>query len=88
MFIDYSIRCRKKSQDVGYEVLLCWRESVPVCGISREVNLLGSLKGRFRFFVHPPDDVVLDGEEDNTIGVCLEERFGGKMAIFLGGLVL
>jgi hypothetical protein len=47
IFIDDAIRCREKSQDVGYEVLLRWLESVPVCGISREVNLLGSPKGRF-----------------------------------------
>ena len=41
ILIDDAIRCREKSQDVGYEVLLRWRESVPVCGISREINLLG-----------------------------------------------
>ena len=52
IFIDDAIRCRKKSQDVGYEVLHHWRESVPVCSISREVNLLGSPKGRFGLFVH------------------------------------
>ena len=52
IFIDNAIRCRKKSQDVGYEVLHHWRESVPVCSISREVNLLGSPKGRFGLFVH------------------------------------
>ena len=69
-------------------MLLHWRESVPVCGIGREVDLLGSPKGRFRLFVHPPDGVVLDGEEDKTIGVRLEEQFGGKMAVHLGGLVL
>ena len=69
--IDDAIRCRKKSQDVGYEVLLCWRESFSVCGICREMDLLGSPKGRFGLFVHPPDVVVLDGEEDKMIGVHL-----------------
>ena len=67
IFIDNAIRCREKSQDVGYEVLLRWRESVPVCGIRREVDLLGSPKGRFGLFVRPPDVVALDGEEDETI---------------------
>ena len=88
IFIDDAIRCRKKSQDVGYEVLHHWRESVPVCSISREVNLLGSPKGRFGLFVHPPDVFMLDGEEDETVGVRLEYRFGGKMVVRLGGLVL
>ena len=62
---------RKKSQDVGYEVLLRWRESFSVCGIRREVDLIVSPKGRFGLFVHPPDVVVLDGEEDKMIGVRL-----------------
>ncbi len=55
IFIDDAIGCRKESQDVGYEVPLHWQESVPVCvpvcGISREVDLLGSPKGRFGLFV-------------------------------------
>ena len=72
IFIDNAIRCRGKSKDVGYEVLFRWRESVPVCGISREVDLLGSPKGRFNRFVHPPDVIMLDGEEDEMIGVRLE----------------
>ena len=69
-------------------MLLLWRESVPVCGISREVDLLSSPKECFGLFVNPPDVVVLDGEEDETIGVRLEEQFWGKMAIRLGSLVL
>ena len=61
----------KKSQDVGYEVLLHWREYFSVCGIRREVDLLGSPKGRFVLFVHPTDVIVLDGEEEKMIGVRL-----------------
>ena len=61
----------KKSQDVGYEVLLRWRESFSVCGVCREMDLLGSPKGRFGLFVHPPDVLVLDGEEAKTIRVHL-----------------
>ncbi len=72
IFIDDAIGCRKESQDVGYEEPLRWQESVPVCGISREVDLLSSPKGRFGLFVHHPDVVMLDGKEDETIGVCLE----------------
>jgi hypothetical protein len=30
IFIDNAIRCHERSQDVGYEVPLRWRESVPV----------------------------------------------------------
>ena len=66
IFIDNAIRCREKSQDVGYEVLLRWRESVPVCGIRREVDLLGSPKGRFGLFVRSPDVVTLNGKRQDV----------------------
>ena len=33
------------------------------------------------------DIVVLDGEEDKTMGVCLEEQLGGKIAFSFGILV-
>ena len=42
IFIDDAIRCREKSKDVGHEVLLHLRESVPVCGISRAERLVSS----------------------------------------------
>ena len=54
----------KKSQDVGYEVLLHWREYFSVCGIRRKVDLLGSPKGRFVLFVHPTDDGWGRGQND------------------------
>ena len=73
---------------MGYEVLLHQQESVPIRGVSREVDLLGSPKRCFGLLVHPPDVIVLDGEEDKTIGICLEEQFERKMAFCLGGLVL
>ena len=78
ILIDDAIRCREKSQDVGYEVLLRWRESVPVCGISREINLLGSPKGRFGLFVHPPDVVMLDGERTKRFGFAWSNGSRGQ----------
>jgi hypothetical protein len=78
----------KKSQDVGDEVLLRRQESVPIRGVSREVDLLGGPKRRFGLLVHPPDVIVLDGEEDKMMGICLEKWFGSKMSFGLGGLVL
>ncbi len=69
------------------KVLLCWQESVPICGIGREVNLLGGPKGCFSLLVHLPDVIVLNGEEDKVMGICLEEWFRSKAAFGVGGLV-
>jgi hypothetical protein len=63
----------KKSSDMGDKVLLCWKESVPICGVRREVDLLGGPKRRLSPLVHFPDVIVLNGEEDGAMGICLEE---------------
>jgi hypothetical protein len=39
-------------------------------------------------FLYIPQIVVLDGEEDKAMRICLEERFMSKMAFNLGSLVL
>ena len=72
---------------MGDKVLLRWQESIPICGISREVNLLGNPKGRCSFLIHSPDVIVLNGEEDEAMGICLVEWFRSKAAFGLGGLV-
>jgi hypothetical protein len=56
----------------GDEVLLCCQESVPICGVSGEVNFLGSPEGCLGLLVHPPDVIVLDGKEDKAVRVYLE----------------
>ncbi len=38
-------------------------------------------------FIHSPNVVVVDGEEDKTIWVYLEERFGSKTAINFGNFL-
>ena len=63
-------------------------EAVPICGVVFEVYLLGSPKRGFGFFVHSPDVIVLNGEEDKAVRVCLEERFRGEESIGFGVLVV
>jgi hypothetical protein len=58
---------------MGDKVLLHLQESVPICGVGREVKLLGSPKGRFSLLVHSPDAIVLNAEKDKVMGICLEE---------------
>ena len=64
------------------------RESVPVYSIAQEVNFFSSPKGGFSLLVHPPDVVVLDGEEDNAMRVCLEEQLRSESAFNFGILVV
>jgi hypothetical protein len=63
------------------------REPFPVHNVGREVDFFSGPKGGFGFFAHPPDIIVLDGEEDKTMGVCLEEQLGGEIAFSFGILV-
>ena len=53
------------------EVLFCRRESIPVRSVGRKVNFFSGPEGSFGLLVHPPDVFVLDGEEDETMGICL-----------------
>jgi hypothetical protein len=43
--------------------------------------------GSFGLLVHPPDVVVLDGEEDETMGICLEKWLSSEFTRGFGGLV-
>ena len=47
-----------------------------------------SPKGGFSLLVHPPDVVVLGGEEDEAMQVRLEERLRSKSAFNFGILVV
>ena len=51
------------------EVLFCRRESIPVRSVGRKVNFFSGPEGSFGLLVHPPDVVVLDGEQDKTMGI-------------------
>ncbi len=54
---------------MGDEVLLHGCESIPVCDVVGEFNLLGGPEGRFSLFEHLPNGGVLDGEEDKAVRV-------------------
>jgi uncharacterized protein YhhL (DUF1145 family) len=70
------------------EVLFRHRESVPVYSIARDVDFFSSPKGGFVLLIHPPDVVVLDGEEDEAMRVCLKERLRSEGAFIFGILVV
>ncbi len=83
ILIDDAVGSREEGEDMQDEVLFRRRESVPIYS-----DFFSSPKGGFSLFVHPPDVVVLDGEEDKAMGVCLEERFRSKDAFIFGILVV
>jgi hypothetical protein len=70
------------------EVLFRRRESVPVYSVARDVDFFSSPKEGFGLLIHPPDVVVLDGEEDEAMRVCLEERLRSEGAFIFGILVV
>jgi hypothetical protein len=72
---------------MGYEVLFSWCKLLPVCNVSGEVNLLGSTKRCFSLFVHLPDVGVLNGEDDQAMGVWEEEGFWGMSSFELSNFV-
>lgn len=55
------------------EVLFLGAELLPVLEVLGEVDLISSPKGGQVFFVHFEERVLLDGEEDEALGVLLEE---------------
>ena len=63
------------------------RESIPIRSVGCKVNFFSSPEGSFGLLVHPPDVVVFDGEEDETMGVHLEKWLSSKVACSFGGLV-
>ena len=69
------------------EVLFCHRESIPVRSIGRNVNFFSGPEGSFGLLVHPPDVIVLDGEEKETMGIYLEKWLSSEVACSFGGLV-
>ena len=70
------------------EVLFCRQESVPVFGVAQEIYFFSSPKGGSGLLLHPPDVIVLDGEEDKVMRVRLEERLRSESAFNFGILVV
>ena len=67
--------------------MFCRRESIPIRSIVCKVNFFSGPEGSFGPLVHPPDVVVLDGEEDETMGICLEKWLSSEFTRGFGGLV-
>ena len=57
------------------KVLLILLEGLPVLCVLAQVDLVDGPEAGHLIFVHLPDVVVLDGEDDEAVGVILEERF-------------
>ena len=88
ILVDDAVGRRKEGKNMHDEVLFCCRESVPVYSVAREVYFFSSPKGGFGLLIHPPDVIVLDGEENKAMRVCLEERLRSEGAYIFGILVL
>ena len=70
------------------EVLFCRQEPVPVYSVAQEVYIFSGPKGGFGLLIHPPDVIVLDGEEDEAMRVRLEEQLRSEGAFIFGILVV
>ncbi len=88
ILVDDAVGSRKEGENMHDEVLFRRRESVPVYSVARDVDFFSSPKEGFGLLIHPPDVVVLDGEEDEAMRVCLEERLRSEGAFIFGILVV
>jgi hypothetical protein len=48
---------------------------VPVDDVCSQIDFLGRPEARLRLLVEVPDVVVLDGEEDKSVGVVFQDGF-------------
>ena len=55
-------------------MLLIFLEGSPVHFVLTKVNFIDSPEAGHLVLVHLPDIVVLDGEDDEAVGVVLEKR--------------
>ena len=70
------------------EVLFRRQESIPIRSIGCKVNFFSGPEGSFGLLAHPPDVVVLDGEEDKRMGIHLDKWLSRDFACSFGGLVV
>jgi hypothetical protein len=71
IFIDDSIRGSKECKDVRDEVRFSVGQSDPVREVCSKVNLFCCPEGSFGLLVHPPDVVMVDGEEYEAVWIFL-----------------
>lgn len=60
-------------------MLLILLEGGPVLGVLAKVDLVNSPEAGHLVLVHLPNIVVLDGQDDEAVGVILEERLGQNL---------
>merc|ERR1719400_1349283 len=52
---------------------------VPISQILLQIDLLGSPEARLSLLVHPPDVVILDGQDHKAVGVIFQQWFLTKI---------
>ena len=55
------------------EVLLIWLESRPVLFVLSKVNFVNSPKAGHLVFIHLPDIVILDGQDNKSVRVLFQK---------------
>mmetsp|Transcript_14920 Transcript_14920/g.37590 ORF Transcript_14920/g.37590 Transcript_14920/m.37590 type:complete len:291 (+) Transcript_14920:634-1506(+) len=88
ILVDDSVGSRKKGENVANEMALVIGQLDPVGIVRAEINLFGGPKGGFGLFVHFPEFVVLDGENDESVGVLAKEWFRSEFTPFFLQFVL
>lgn len=75
IFENNPVRGCEKSEDMLYEMLFIGSESLPVFNVLAEVHLVDGPEASHLVFIHLPNVFVLDGKDDEAIGVFFKERF-------------
>ena len=74
IFHNYAIRSSKKCKNHLDEILFILREFGPILDILPQINFFSRPEAGLMLFVHAPYIIVLDGENDKSIRVFLEQR--------------
>merc|ERR1719422_1955250 len=73
--VDDAVGGREEGQNMGDEIpLVLLQLLIPIFQILLQVHLLSSPKARLSLFVHSPDVIILNGEDDESVGVFSEQR--------------
>ena len=71
---DNAVRGRKKGEHVLDEMLLLLLQSGPVLLVVSKIDLVDRPEAGHLILVHLPDVVVLNGQDDEAVGVLFKER--------------
>ena len=69
-----AIRSSKKGKNMLYEMSFVIVKFLPVGHVLSKVDFIHGPETSHLIFVHLPDVVVLDGQDDEAVGVLLKER--------------